>query len=300
MKQSHYPHLLPPELKSLTLNTVPSEALIKMCDDPKSLLYTSTKCEDPQFWKDRILSDFPIDTSQYETPPVRKTTKKTTNRARPKSLKEVRVPSKYDIFNHVNQYDPKWLYKVLYYFFKFFNKDPNEKYNDLDFILFETYRYLSDSDVEEVKPLIYVLMTNPVTAANVILRSHNREDSDIPGFIYTNFPEYRKLVLLSIILEFPASAEEFAEEYNVTETFSFVELAKLTNELNIDGYVLDDQYASDALSDNFIKQTTLINEQEHKQSGSKMSKEKSTVPKKKIEHEKEEPEEEPEEEEESE
>lgn len=270
MKRSHYTHLLPSELKSLTLNTVPSEALIKMCDDHNSLLYTSAKCEDPQFWRDRILSDFPIDTSQYEKPLVRKTTAK--SRARPKTLSETKPRSKYDIFNDVRAYDPKWLYKVLYYFFKIFSKNPNQKYNNLDFILFETYRYLSDSDINETKPLIYVLMTNPVTAANVILRSHNRDTFEIPGFIYTNFPEYRKLVLLSIMLEFPASAEEFAEEYNVAETFSFVELAKLMSEINIDEWVLNNQNTSDVLQDDFIERTKQINKQEQKQSGSKTSK----------------------------
>lgn len=216
MSYAYYPQKLPKELKGLQLERLSGQELIDVCNDPNSLFYSKT-CTDPMFWKDKILNDFPIDNEKWKTPKT-----KTIRDPKTKKIigKEEVIGTKYDIFNSISNYDPFWIYKVLYYYFSQLENPEDKRTNNIGNLLHTIY---GDADLVNNSGLLNELMKNPnvvpwiITSANV----------DVLGYIYENYPTYRKTILINILFIDPELVEEFQNKYHPDETFTFSELGSI-------------------------------------------------------------------------
>lgn len=218
---TYYPQLLPTELKDLLLNYLSRYEIIYACDT----LFHISKCNDPIFWKDRILSDFPIKNKWNK-----KMTKVAAKSSQKSNSKQTRT--KYDIFDNVNQFDPKWLYAVLTHYFEDIKNDKirqrySKGYSDLWGLL---DRIVDHAAIKHPipEPLFNELMKNREIVAWLLARA---DGIDIAGYIYTHYPKYRKVALLSVIFTQNYSKEKFQIKYHPTETFTFADFAKINNEL---------------------------------------------------------------------
>ena len=135
MAYTHYPQKLPKDIKDLQIDRLSGQELIDICSNPSSLYYTK-KCENPTFWKDKILNDFPINNTEWQKP-----RKKTIRDLKTRKIigKEDIIGTKYDIFNAVKSYDPFWIYKVLYYYFSNIENPEDERTNDIQDLLYSIY-----------------------------------------------------------------------------------------------------------------------------------------------------------------
>lgn len=225
MTHKYFPQQLPKDIKDLQLERLSGEQLIDVCDDPDSPFYTS-RCQDRMFWKDKILADFPIENEAWKKP------KKKTIRD-PKTKKVIRkeeiIGDKYDIFKSVNQYDPKWIYKVLHYYFA--QTDDDTPADDIQDLLDDIY---TNIDFDNVK-LVNELMKDPDAIVPIIT-----QNNDLAGPIYEKYPQYRKAILIILLFTAPNIIKQFQKKYQSTETFDFADLSKIIKSVDRKAIVSDD------------------------------------------------------------
>ena len=212
---SFYSQIIPSELRELLLYYISGYELVNICSDSNSIFYHH-RCKDDTFWKDKILADFSIKNNKWK--------KAIYVCVIDGVLTENCIGTKYDIFKEVKDYNLQWLYKVFHCYFNDKKVENQHTYVNLPYLLFEIFEY-SGRHIDNIE-LLDELMKSPSAVSQLILRN----DIEVLGYIYDNYPQYSKTLLLNLLFTNKDLATKFQNKYKPQETFSFSELEEIIND----------------------------------------------------------------------
>ena len=212
----YYSQIIPSELRELLLYYISGYELIDVCGDTNSIFYHHI-CKNIMFWKEKVLTDFPIDAKEREITYLERDSQ--TN----EHVEKTYLSSRYDIFKSVKNYDVRWLYNILCYYFNGIKPESKRPIDDLFAATLDIFQY-SGKHPSNIK-LLKEIMKNPTAVSWLMPKGGIK----MLEYIYKNYPHYRKVVLISLLFTNRGLASKFQQRLHPQETFTFSELEKIMN-----------------------------------------------------------------------